>query len=123
MNKIFPNLRKKLKIQHGTNSMLYLLHKIHTVYLQTILIIIFKSVSQRKTSKLITRIKLLGLVPTKRKRLHKKKILATAKRYPTDENKRAYKSARNIVISKLRKAERKHYDEQFDLYGNDNHKK
>ena len=53
----------------------------------------------------------------------KNKLLATAKRYPTDENKRAYKSARNIVISKLRKAERKHYDEQFDLYGNDNHKK
>ena len=49
--------------------------------------------------------------------------MATAKRYPTDENKRAYKSARNIVISKLRKAERKHYDEQFDLYGTDNHKK
>ena len=49
--------------------------------------------------------------------------MATAKRYPTDENKRAYKSARNIVISKLRKAERKHYDEQFDLYGDDNHKK
>ena len=49
--------------------------------------------------------------------------MATAKRYSTDENKRAYKSARNIVISKLREAERKHYDEQFDLYGNDNHKK
>ena len=50
-------------------------------------------------------------------------LLATAKRYPTGENKRAYKSARNIVISKLRNAERKHYDGQFDLYGNDNHKK
>ena len=53
----------------------------------------------------------------------KNKLLATAKRYPTDENKRAYKSARNIVISKLLKAERKHDDEQFDLYGDDNHKK
>ena len=49
--------------------------------------------------------------------------MATAKCYPTDENKRAYKGARNIVISKLRKAEHKHYDEQFGLYGNDNHKK
>ena len=49
--------------------------------------------------------------------------LATSKRFPTEENKRAYKSARNIVISKLRNAERKHYDEHFDLYGNDNHKK
>ena len=56
--------KKKLKIQDGTNYMLYILHKMHTVYLQTILIIIFKSVSQRKTSELITRIKLLGLVPT-----------------------------------------------------------
>ena len=36
---------------------------------------------------------------------------------------RTYKRARNIVIFKLRKAEHKHYDEQFDLYGNDNHKK
>ena len=44
-----------------------------------------------------------------------KKEIAQKISYPTDENKRAYKSARNIVISKLRKAERKHYDEQFDL--------
>ena len=36
----------------------------------------------------------------------KNKLLATSKRYPTEGNKRAYKSARNIVISKLRKAER-----------------
>ena len=53
----------------------------------------------------------------------KNKLLATSNRFPTEENRRAYKSARNIVISKLRNAERKHYDEQFDLYGNDNHKK
>ena len=53
----------------------------------------------------------------------KNKLLAISKRYPTEGNKRAYKSARNIVISKLRKAERKHYDDQLDLYGNDNHKK
>ena len=51
------------------------------------------------------------------------KLLATSKRDPTEGNKRGYKSARNIVISKLRKAECKHYDDQFDLYGNDNHKK
>ena len=59
----------------------------------------------------------------KKKIAQKNKLLATSKRFPTEENKRAYKSARNIVISKLRNAERKHYDEQFDLYGNDNHKK
>ena len=53
----------------------------------------------------------------------KNKLLATSNRFPTEENRRAYKSARNIVISKLRNAERKHYDEQFDLYGNNNHKK
>ena len=53
----------------------------------------------------------------------KNKLLAISKRYPTEGNKRAYKSARNIVISKLRKVERKHYDDQLDLYGNDNHKK
>ena len=53
----------------------------------------------------------------------KNKLLATSKRFSTEENRRAHKSARNIVISKLRNAERKHYDEQFDLYGNDNHKK
>ena len=54
----------------------------------------------------------------------KNKLLAPSKCFPTEENRRAYKSARNIVISKLRNAERKHYDdEQFDLYGNDNHKK
>ena len=44
----------------------------HTVYLQTILIIISKSVSQIKTSKLITGIKLLGLVRSLRKRLPKR---------------------------------------------------
>ena len=43
------NLRRK-KIQHGTNFMLYFLHKIHTVCVQTTLIIIFKGVSQLKTS-------------------------------------------------------------------------
>ena len=34
----------------------------------------------------------------------KNKLLATSKRFPTEENRRAYKSARNIVISKLRNA-------------------
>ena len=48
----------KKKIQHGTNFMLYLLLKMHTEYLQTILIIISKSVSHIKSSKLITRINL-----------------------------------------------------------------
>ena len=62
-------------------------------------------------------------VELKKEIAQKNKLLATSKRFPTEENRRAYKSARNIVISKLRNAERKHYDEQFDLYGNDNHKK
>ena len=61
--------KKKLKIQHGTNFMLYLLLKMHTVYLQTILIIISKSVSQNKNVKINYKIKLLGLVRSLRKRL------------------------------------------------------
>ena len=115
-----------LKIQHGTNSMLYFLHKMHTVYLQTILIIIFKSVSHNVfiLVNINYKNKIIWIGADLKKEIaQKNKLLATAKRYPTDENKRAYKSAGNTVISKLRKAERKHYDEQFDLYGNDNHKK
>ena len=104
--------------------MLYLLLKMHTVYLQTILIIISKSVSQTKNVKINYRNKITWIGAELKKEIaQKNKLLATSKRYPTEGNKRAYKSARNIVISKLRKAERKHYDDQLDLYGNDNHKK
>ena len=106
--------------------MLNFLHKMHTVYLQTILIIIFKSVSHNVfiLVNINYKNKIIWIGADLKKEIaQKNKLLATAERYPTDENKRAYKSAGNTVISKLRQAERKHYDEQFDLYGNDNHKK
>ena len=59
----------------------------------------------------------------KKKIAQKNVLLATSMSFPTEENRRAYKSAKNIVISKLHKAECKQFNEQFDLYGNGNHKK
>ena len=105
--------------RHGSNFMLYLLLKMHTVYLQTILIIISKSVSQLKTSKLIRRIELLGLVRGLRKKLPKRinywLLPSVILLKETRELTRVLE-----MSSLITKAERKHYDDQFDLYGNDN---
>ena len=87
-------------------------------------ILLFKECFPNKNVKINYRNKITWIgAELKNEIAQKNKLLAISKRYPTEGNKKAYKSARNIVISKLRKAERKHYDDQLDLYGNDNHKK
>ena len=109
MNKIFPNLRKKNK--NTTWDKFYaipLAQDAYSVFANHINNY-FQECFPKKNVKINYKNKITWIGADL------KKEIAQKISYPTDENKRAYKSARNIVISKLRKAERKHYDEQFDL--------
>ena len=120
MNKIFQNLRKKIK--NKTWDKFYaipLAQDAYSVFANHINNY-FQECFPNRYVKINYRNKITWIGAELKKEIaQKNQILATSKCYPTEGN----KSARNIVISKLRKAERKHYDEQLDLYGNDNHKK
>ena len=122
-NQNVSKLRKKLKNQNWNN--VYTKECVQTAFSELMKIVIssLMNVAHWKKSKLI--IKRHNWVTKEFKAdMKKRESFKISKKTPTDHNIQAHKKFRNIVISRQRQAERKHYKEQYDQSLNEqNYKK